>query len=336
MTPEIGLESPSHPRIRACSYISTPEMWSQPGRHDLQFSMLPPQHNGYNAHAYWNTYTEGSTLPNWGFEGEQIPEGGEQFEQLDEHAPAYLASVYEVRENGAEPPPVSAYKRPTPISTDEQAECHVEETRTYYAPESNYQHEECNQVTPEYREMGEFSLTPARVAQDSPKSTLAPLAKSTENRNHSDTENHLATTLMFRNIPNKYTREMLLEEIGEKGFNGKYDFFYLPIDFRNRCNVGYAFINFISQKEAETFKYAFQGQQLKEFNSAKVCKITVAKVQGRDANVEQYRNSAVMNMDERYHPLIFDREKRLQFPEPTVGLRPFRPRSQYPSGVTEV
>jgi len=135
------------------------------------------------------------------------------------------------------------------------------------------------------------------------------------------------TTLMFRNIPNKYTREMLLKEIKQKGFHGKYDFFYLPIDFRNRCNVGYAFINFVTPQDAERFKYAFQGQQLKAFNSAKVCEITPAKVQGKDANVEQYRNSAVMHQEEKYHPLVFDNRVRVSFPEPTSGVKPFRPRN---------
>lgn len=38
------------------------------------------------------------------------------------------------------------------------------------------------------------------------------------------------TTLMIRNIPNKYTQKMLLEEIDTQ-FKDLYDFFYLPIDF---------------------------------------------------------------------------------------------------------
>lgn len=55
---------------------------------------------------------------------------------------------------------------------------------------------------------------------------------------------HDKTTIMLRNIPNKYTQAMLLEAVNS-GFKGLYDFLYLPIDFKNKCNVGYAFINFI-------------------------------------------------------------------------------------------
>lgn len=52
------------------------------------------------------------------------------------------------------------------------------------------------------------------------------------------------TTCMIRNIPNKYTKELMIKLLNEK-FKNQFDFFYLPIDFKNNCNVGYAFINFI-------------------------------------------------------------------------------------------
>ena len=38
------------------------------------------------------------------------------------------------------------------------------------------------------------------------------------------------TTIMIRNIPNKYTQEMLLERF-EENHKKKFDFFYLPIDY---------------------------------------------------------------------------------------------------------
>eukprot|EP00605_Chrysophyceae_sp_TOSAG23-4_P002942 GSChrysophyteH1.ASY1.ANO1.3240.1 assembled CDS len=53
----------------------------------------------------------------------------------------------------------------------------------------------------------------------------------------------MRTTLMIKNIPNKYSKDMLLAEI-EQSHSGTYDFFYLPIDQKKLCNTGYAFINF--------------------------------------------------------------------------------------------
>ncbi|EER20290.1 hypothetical protein Pmar_PMAR013403, partial [Perkinsus marinus ATCC 50983] len=54
---------------------------------------------------------------------------------------------------------------------------------------------------------------------------------------------------MIRNIPNKYTQKMLLKLFDSvPNICGQYDFFYLPMDFRNKCNVGYAFIDFANPR----------------------------------------------------------------------------------------
>lgn len=56
---------------------------------------------------------------------------------------------------------------------------------------------------------------------------------------------------------------MLLKTLEDQGFAAKFDFFYLPIDFRNRCNVGYAFINFVSPQDAKRFLSVFHKFKLK-------------------------------------------------------------------------
>lgn len=68
------------------------------------------------------------------------------------------------------------------------------------------------------------------------------------------------TTVMIKNIPNKYDMTMLLSEIN-KNHAGKFDFFYLPIDYINHCNVGYAFINFIHSIFILDFFYEFENKK---------------------------------------------------------------------------
>ena len=44
------------------------------------------------------------------------------------------------------------------------------------------------------------------------------------------------TTLMIKNIPNKYNQKLLLKTIDET-CKRQYDFFYLPIDFKVRTTI---------------------------------------------------------------------------------------------------
>ncbi|XP_064985296.1 protein MEI2-like 4 isoform X3 [Musa acuminata AAA Group] len=112
------------------------------------------------------------------------------------------------------------------------------------------------------------------------------------------------TTLMIKNIPNKYTSKMLLAAIDEN-HRGTYDFIYLPIDFKNKCNVGYAFINMINPQHIIWFYQSFNGKKWEKFNSEKVASLAYARIQGKMALIAHFQNSSLMNEDKRCRPILF-------------------------------
>lgn len=121
-------------------------------------------------------------------------------------------------------------------------------------------------------------------------------------------------TLMLRNIPNKYSIHMLLEMLDKAHGKGTgdlvYDFCYLPIDFKNRCNLGYAFVNFIDAESTLTCYKAFHGKRWNDFNSKKVCEVKYGRVQGRDALVEHFKNSKFPSNDIDSLPLLFEKVEK--------------------------
>ena len=72
----------------------------------------------------------------------------------------------------------------------------------------------------------------------------------------------------------------ITEEINQK-FKNKYDVFYLPIDYNNNCNLGFAFINFINPLHIVDFYETFRGKKWKRFLSEKRCELAYAKIQGK-------------------------------------------------------
>ncbi|GAB2220354.1 hypothetical protein Droror1_Dr00008001 [Drosera rotundifolia] len=117
------------------------------------------------------------------------------------------------------------------------------------------------------------------------------------------------TTLMIKNIPNKYTAKMLMAAIDER-HQGTYDFIYLPIDFKNKCNVGYAFINMIDPSHIIPFYETFNGKKWEKFNSEKVASLAYARIQGKQALVAHFQNSSLLNEDKRCQPILFHTDGR--------------------------
>lgn len=142
-----------------------------------------------------------------------------------------------------------------------------------------------------------------------PQAASAPAAQgnnSKKGKKPKDDDDQNFTTVMLRNIPNKYSRQMLMDEINKTGFVGEVDYMYLPTDFTNRCNVGYCFCNFRTAEARQRFQKAFDGvpaqQCLPGFNSYKVCQVTRAKWQGRSENVKRLRSSPELMQQLAAHP----------------------------------
>ena len=115
-----------------------------------------------------------------------------------------------------------------------------------------------------------------------------------------------ATTVMMRNIPNRYTQEDLLEELNGKGFHAAFDYFHLVMDMRTKRNKGYAFLNLRSPVLARQIHAEFNGYHLQRYQSRKVLDVALAEVQGLHANAITYLNAKgdrVQNV--WFKPIIF-------------------------------
>jgi hypothetical protein len=133
------------------------------------------------------------------------------------------------------------------------------------------------------------------------------------------------TSVMLRNLPNKYTRDMLLQMLDSQGFQGAYTFVYLPIDFETHVGLGYAFVDLISPTVARKFCQHLQGFSQWVIPSDKVCSVTWSNPdqQGWNAHVDRYRNSPIMHtsVPDAWKPVLFQDGARVPFPHPTRKIR---------------
>lgn len=138
-------------------------------------------------------------------------------------------------------------------------------------------------------------LSPTTSTVSSISSTFAKKGKKdiAEKANADKMGDNEKTTLMIRNIPNRYTPEWLLEEIMEIA---ECDFLHLPKANQSAANLGYAFVNFTSAEGAQEFFMAFEGHQfVKQPNSSKRAKVSFAELQGLQPNVDFYNQPKIAN-----------------------------------------
>lgn len=115
------------------------------------------------------------------------------------------------------------------------------------------------------------------------------------------------TTIMMRNIQNRYTPEELLDEMCSRGLGGAFDFFYLPTDFATKKNKGYAFVNFATPATAQQFREEFDNKALPRYQTThKVVEMSAAETQGLYANAHKYlKQQAHRVLNPWFKPIIF-------------------------------
>ncbi|CAK9135520.1 unnamed protein product [Ilex paraguariensis] len=122
------------------------------------------------------------------------------------------------------------------------------------------------------------------------------------------------TTVMIKNIPNQLRRNTLFKILDKYCQEHKleYDFVYLPFDFRNDNNLGYAFVNFTTTFAAKRIhellhNYKWGPVETSKggvYQSKKICDIRWARIQGRDALVRHFQNSNFVCDKNEYLPVV--------------------------------
>lgn len=145
-------------------------------------------------------------------------------------------------------------------------------------------------------------------------------------------------TVMLRGLPNTISRDDLQNILDSKGFRGCYDFLYLPFDFRQETNLGYAFVNMRTHEDSLRLMDKLDGFRDWVCGSDKVCAVAwgTPGQQGLDQHIKRYRNSPVMHphLPDRFKPCIFDEQGvPVPFPPPTKTLK--KPRMYHKTGSEE-
>jgi hypothetical protein len=101
-----------------------------------------------------------------------------------------------------------------------------------------------------------------------------------------DSSERVLTTVMIRNLPLDVSQASVLKAMDESGFEGLYDFCYLPRSFHTGENHGYAFVNFTASCIAKRFIDSWHRQR--PFGGTEILKMSMAAVQGLEANKKRW------------------------------------------------
>ncbi|XP_011099278.1 protein terminal ear1 homolog [Sesamum indicum] len=137
------------------------------------------------------------------------------------------------------------------------------------------------------------------------------------------------TTVMIKNIPNQLGRDFMLKFLDDccKSYSLEYDFLYLPMDFRKKGNLGYAFVNFTSavaalefSKTLHNYKWETACTDRGPITSKKICEVTWARIQGKEALIRRFKNSSFCCDRLDFLPVVLDPPRNGLEPNPCAPV----------------
>lgn len=145
--------------------------------------------------------------------------------------------------------------------------------------------------------------------------------------NEVDIKPHERTTIVLRNLPEGFSRDMIADLLNSQGFEKKFDFIYTPVKFSVMATIGYAFVNMISHAAAQECVSKLDGFT----DWATPCGSSLAvmwseKDQGLATIIDRHRNSPVMHssVQEEFKPALYVDGVQTAFPLPTKKIKPPR------------
>lgn len=126
-------------------------------------------------------------------------------------------------------------------------------------------------------------------------------------------------TVMIQQIPFKYTQKEFMNEINLDGFDGTYDFLYLPVDARNPGNRGFGFINFLSANLADQFYRKYHGKKLKQYEASTDIGVIPADAQGFEQSAACFFASWHLRKKNRNSKPVFLRPVPAYISAPPAG-----------------
>merc|ERR1712107_830692 len=142
-----------------------------------------------------------------------------------------------------------------------------------------------------------------------------------------ETKPHERTTIVLRDLPEGFSRDMIADLLNSQGLEKMFDFIYTPVKFSVMATIGYAFVNFVSNEAAQECLSRLNG--FTEWATPSENSLTVLwseKDQGLATIIDRHRNSPVMHssVKEEFKPALYMDGVRTAFPLPTKHIKPPR------------